>query len=200
VWVFGWHEHTNNLFADDHAYGDTHNLRDEVEEFVAWLNENFIQKRTTAGRLIAQYGTVEEVVNAFRAWEAAHPGETSFNYPVRVREWDLYPYQLKGLTEELMYAHYDVEIVAFHDQGVHAHRFLKTDGRNWRYEGGRIVSSGLTWPIYLLWSNHGEKTIDFSDVLSGSVKCRAGRTGTESLQSASSVHVMEEPIACTATR
>jgi hypothetical protein len=200
VWVFGWHEHTNNLFADDRAYGNTRNLRDEVREYVAWLNENFIGNRTTGGRLMARYATVEEVVKAFTAWEAAHPGETSFNYPVRVRDWEAYPYQLEGLTRELMYAHYEAEITAFRNQGVNAIRLLKTDGRNWRYQAGQIVSSGPTWSVYLLWSDAGEKTIDFSSIVTGALKCVAGRTGAETVQSSAVLPVGEEPVVCSAGR
>jgi hypothetical protein len=194
IWVFGWHEHPNKLFADDGAYGNIRNLRDEIQEFVGWLNENFI------GRGIAKYAGVEEVAQAFRAWEAAHPSESSFSYPVRERDWDLYPYKLKGLTRELMYDHYEREITAFRDQGVYVHELLKTDGRNWRYESGQIVSDGPTWPIYVLWSESGERTIDFSGVLAGPIKCVAGRTGIETAQSASSLRVTEEPIICSAER
>lgn len=197
MWVFGWHEHTNNLFADDGAYGNIGNLRDEVREFVNWLNENFVNKRTSDGKLIVKYATVEEVANDFRAWEQAHPGQSSFNYPVRVRDWNAYPYQLKGLTRELMYAHYEAEITAFRAQGVSAHKLLKTDGRNWVYQGGRAASTRPTWPIYLFWSDVGDKTIDFSNVLIGTIKCVAGRSGTETSQSAVALRVTEEPMVCT---
>lgn len=196
VWGFGWHEHTNNLFADDGAYGNIRNLRDEVREFVNWLNENFVNKRTSDGKLIAKYATVEEVVSDFRLWEQAHTGQTSFNYPVRVRDWNVYPYQLKGLTRELMYTHYETEITAFRAQGVNVHKLLKTDGRNWVYQNGRVVSIKPTWDVYLLWSEAGEKMIDFSSVLSGTVKCASGRSGVEKVQSAASLLVTEEPIIC----
>ncbi len=192
VWVFGWHEHPNKLFADDGVYGNIRNLRDEIQEFVTWLNENFI------GQGIAKYASVEDVARAFRAWEAARPGESSFNYPVRERDWDVYPYQLKGLTRELMYAHYEREVKAFRDQGIYVYELLKTDGRNWRYENGQIVSDGPTWSIYVLWSEAGERTIDFSSVLAGTIQCVTGNTGIEATESASSLHVTEEPIICSA--
>ncbi len=200
VWVFGWHEHTNNLFADDGAYGNIRNLRDEVREFVNWLNEHFVNKRPADGKLIAQYATTEEVADAFRAWETAHPGQSSFNYPVRVRDWNAYPYQLKGLARELLYAHYETEITAFRAQGVNVHKLLKTDGRNWVYQNGRVVSTKPTWDIYLLWSEAGEKTVDFSNVLTGTLKCVAGRSGAETVQSATSLRIPEEAIVCTSVR
>lgn len=200
VWIFGWHEHNNNLLADDGTYGNTRNLRDEVREYVTWLNENFISKRTPDGKLIAQYATTEEVAQGFETWEVAHAGESSFNYPVRVRDWEVYPYQLKGLTRELMYAHYGQEITAFQDQGVNAHKLLKTDGRNWSYQSGRIVSAKPTWNIYLLWSDEGEKTIDLSSVLAGTVKCVAGRSGSETVQLSTSLRVGEEPMICVAAQ
>ena len=198
IWVFGWHEHNNNLLADDGAYGNMRNLRDEVREYVTWLNENFINQRTVDGRLIARYAATEEVAQAFLAWEQAHPGQSSFNYPVRVRDWDVYPYQLKGLTRELMYAHYEREITAFRDQGVNAHQLLKTDGRNWSYQSGRIVSLKPTWNIYLLWSDVGEKVIDFSGVIKGTLQCVAGLSGAETVQPAASLRMSEEPAICAA--
>ncbi len=115
---------------------------------------------------------------------------------MRVRDWNVYPYQLKGLAGDLMYAHYEQEITAFRAQGVHAHQLSKTDGRNWSYQGGRIVSSQPTWPVYLLWSEAGAQTIDFSGVITGSLNCVAGRSGAETLQSAASLPVPEEPITC----
>jgi hypothetical protein len=199
VWVFGWHEHTNNIFADDGVYGNIRNLRDEVREFVNWLNENFVNKRTVDGKLIAQYTTTEDVAQEFETWETAHPGESSFNYPVRVRDWNAYPYQLKGLTRELMYAHYAAEITAFRAQGVNVHKLLKTDGRSWIYQNGRVASTKPTWDVYLLWSDAGEKTIDFSGIVPGSLKCVAGYNGVEMAQSAVDLQVGEEPIVCTGT-
>jgi len=198
VWVFGWHEHTWELAADDGAYGNMRALRDEVREYVTWLNANFINKRN--GKLIAKYATSEGVANEFHAWERTHPGESSFTYPVRVRDWNAYPYQLKGLTRELMYAHYETEITAFRVQGIYVHRLLKTDGRNWRYQAGRIVSTGPIWPIYLLWSESGEKTIDFSSVLSGTMKCVTGRSGAEAVRSAAALPIGEEPSVCAAVQ
>lgn len=200
IWVFGWTEHTNNLFADDNKYGDNRSLRDEVRQYVIWINENFINKHTSEGKLVAQYATAEKVTQGFRAWEAAHSRESSFNYPVRVRDWDLYPYRLKGLTRELMYAHYEEEIAIFRAQGVNVHKFLKTDGRNWVYQNGRVVSTKPTWNIYLLWSEAGEKTIDFSSVLSGTIQCVAGRSVTETAQSAAYLRITEEPIVCASAR
>lgn len=200
VWVFGWHEHTFELSGDDGVYGNMRALRDEVRAYVTWLNENFMNKRTADGKLIAKYAITEEVAQAFRAWEATHPGQSSFNYPVRVRDWNVYPYQLKGLTRELVYAHYETEITTFRDRGVNVHKLLKTDGRNWRYQASRIVSTGPIWPIYLLWSESGEKTIDFSSVVTGTLKCASGLGGAETAQSTASLRVTEEPIICTAVR
>jgi len=190
IWAFGWHEHPHNLFADDGAYGNERNLRDEVQEFVTWLNENFISPG------IARYASVEGVAQAFYGWEEAHPGESSFDYPVRERDWELYPYKLKGITRELMYAHYVREITAFRDQGVYVHELLKTDGRNWRYKNGEIVSDGPTRPIYILWGKEGGRTIDFSTVVEGDIHCTDGETGAESLWPAQGLRVTEVPIVC----
>lgn len=95
VWVFGWHEHTDDLYPRELARWKP-SQREAVAKFVKWLNENFIGKRTLDGRLIAKYSNTDEVYEEFLRWERRHPGESSFNYPLRVGDWGRYPYMLKG--------------------------------------------------------------------------------------------------------
>ncbi|MEW6142221.1 MAG: hypothetical protein AB1597_03565 [Chloroflexota bacterium] len=193
VWVFGWHEHTGDLFPDD-ALGRGHKMRGAVTEFVDWLNTNFIGKKTSDGNLIAEYANTDEVRNDFLLWEKSHPGQSSFNYPLRVRDWDNYPYQLKGLARELMYAHYEQEVMLFRDKGVHIHKLLKTEGRNWEVRGGKVVSTGATKDIYVLWADKGEVVTDLSGFIGGKVRRVEGKSGTESVVDGKKLTVPEEPI------
>ncbi len=219
-WVFGWHEHTNNLYSDETVKVPPSRagsrLRGAVVEFVEWLNDNFVgktvrsQARSEASavgnatslslrgslqtRLIAKYSSTDEVRDAFLAWEKAHPGQSSFNYPVQVRDWEKYPYQLKGLARELIYAHYAQEITAFKEKGVHVHKLVKTDGRNWRIRDGKVVCDGATKDIYLLWSDRGEVTVDFSGVVKGKVRRVEGKRGNESVVGAKNLVVSVESI------
>ncbi|MBI5397494.1 MAG: hypothetical protein HZA91_19520, partial [Verrucomicrobia bacterium] len=185
-WVFGWHEHTNDLFPDD-AQGRQKKLRRELVEYVEWLNANFIGRG-------ARYANTDEVRDEFLAWEKAHPKQSSFHYPVKTRDWVKYPYQLKGLARELMYAHYAQEITAFKDKGVHVHKLLKTDGRNWTLRDGKVVCTGATKDLHLLWSDRDKVTIDLSGVVKGEVRQVAGGSGSESVPDTRRLTVSEEPI------
>jgi len=193
VWVFGWHEHTNDLFPDD-AAGRRRKLRGPLMEFVEWLNANYVARTLPDGSLITRYSNTDEVREAFLAWEAAHPGQSSFNYPVQVRDWKLYPYELKGLAWELMYAHYNEEIAAFMDRGVHVCRMAKADGRNWELCESGTVSSGPVRDLYLLWSNKGEVVVDVSDIIGGDARQVEGRSGNEAVVDTKNLTVSEEPI------
>ncbi|MBI4659250.1 MAG: hypothetical protein HY735_10450 [Verrucomicrobia bacterium] len=193
VWVFGWHEHTNDLFPDEAQGRFRRKMRGAVVEFVEWLNANFIGQRT-AGGLVAKYSNADEVRDAFLAWEKAHPRQSSFDYPVQTRDWEKYPYQLKGLARELMYAHHAQELAAFRSKGVHVHQFVKTDGRNWTIRDGKVACAGAAKDIYLLWSDKGEATIDFSETVKGKVRRVEGKNGKESVVDTKNLSVSEEPI------
>ncbi len=197
VWAFGWHEHTANLDTDDGIFGNPRNLRDEVKTFVTWINEKFINQRDPQRGLVAKYATAHDVESAFRSWQTRHPGQSSFNYTARGPDWNRYPYKLVGVARELMYAHLDEEIITFREQGVMAQRLVRTEGPSWRYHNGKIVSAEPTSTVYLLWSDAGEKTIDFSSVCKGKVHCVAGtQAGSETIQEASSLRVDEVPMVC----
>ncbi len=80
VWVFQWHEHTINIGFDDGQWGGptpSKNYRDEVMEYVTWLNETWINKQSPDGKLIARYSDVDTVLAEFNPWEANHPGQST---------------------------------------------------------------------------------------------------------------------------
>lgn len=194
VWAFGWHKHTHNLFQDDGVYGNRRNLRDEMVEFVQWLNKNFIGKHTKEGSQITRYSNVEETAKEFLKWERCFPQAPSFNYPVKEQNWQVYPYYLKGLAKELMYSHYVEGIKDFRDSGVKVHKLIKTKGRNWKFRGGRLASSVPTQDIYILWSERGLNTIDFSNFIKGKLIRIDGRTGESTLHESKKLEVSEVPV------
>jgi hypothetical protein len=193
VWVLGWHEHTNNLYPDDGRYGNPRNLRDEVMEFVQWLNENFIGKKTKSGQEMAQYSNVEEVAQEYLAWEKRFPEASSFNYATKEQDWQLYPYYLKGLARELMYSHYVEEVGGL---GIQAHKLARTSGRYWSFQNGKMVSSQPQQEIYLLWSEEGAKSVNLSRWISNPVVCVDGLSGNSLVQDAQKLKVSELPIVC----
>ncbi len=196
IWVLGWHEHLGNIAGDDGKGGDIRSLRDEVRTMVTWLNDNFINKPTLEGGVVAKYATAGQVAAVFRDWEKANPGKSSFHYSAQAQDWNLYPYALEGLSRELANSHYDSELSSFRGQGVNAHKLLKTEGQTWAYVNGNITSTTPIWPIYLLWTDQSAATIDFSSV-GARLRCIDGLSGAQQLLVASALIVTQTPMTCT---
>jgi hypothetical protein len=140
-----------------------------LAELLTWLDANFVGKTSPQGNVIARYATAGDIAQEFYTWEAQHPGASSFSYVVD----DPYPYTYEIVPRMLEGAAYEAEV----DLGEGATAFrLSKDGQ----------------PIYLLWSDAGEQTIDLSAELSGQVHV-TDATGGESAQDASALHLTEEP-------
>ncbi len=160
VWTFGFVNHPN--------YGDRYNA--DIEEFLSWLDEHFIGKTSSHGNVIAQYASVGEIASEYEAWEAEHPGTSSFSY---VRG-DPYPYTYESMPVMLEGAAYEGDVDL--GEGVTCYRLSK--------EGQ---------PIYLLWSDVGEGTVDFSREVAGQVRVTSAR-GVSGTEEAAALKVSEEPL------
>jgi hypothetical protein len=160
VWVFGVCHHPN--------YGDRYNA--EITEFLSWLDQHFVGQASPHGNVIAHYATIAEIGQEYAAWEAQHPGASSFHY---VRG-EPYPYTYAMIPDKLEGATYEASLDL--GPGVTAFRFSK-DGR----------------PIYLFWSDQGERTVDLSGEVAGQVRVTDSR-GAESLHDAASLPLTEEPL------
>jgi len=130
IWTFGWHEHLFDIYPEgsqstsaepQHTWNA---FRDEVQQMVEWLNERFIGRTTANGHLIAKYATVTEVRDAFLAWEAQHPGTSSFEFIQYTSNWEDYPYLLKGLARELANAHYEAALLP-PESNLQVYRFVR---------------------------------------------------------------------------
>lgn len=192
VWVFGWHEHTSDLFPFDGRRG-ARNFRSAVTEFVGWLNASFVGPCHSGGTPAVRYSNTDEVRDAFLSWERAKPNRPSFAYDARSCDWEEYPYRLKGLAWALICSHHDREIGEFSKQGVHAHRLLKAPDRDWYLDGGQVKTTGRLQEIYLLWSDRGDVPIDLSAFVSGRLQCITG-SGARSVADAGKLSVGREPI------
>jgi len=122
VWTFGWHEHLFDLYPTGASGSRGYQCREAVQQMVDWLNERFIGRTTANGNLVARYATVTQVRDEFLAWEAEHPGVSSFEYNLTVPDWEAYPYELKGLTRELANAHYEAALLP-PDSTLQVYRF-----------------------------------------------------------------------------
>jgi hypothetical protein len=148
--------------------GDIFN--DALTEFLTWLDDNFVGKTSPHGNTIARYATAGDIAQEYQAWEAEYPGVSSFSYVAG----DSYPYSyaiVPGALEDAAY-------VAAVDlgPGINCHR-LSRDGQ----------------PIYVLWSDQGEREIDFSGELGGQVSVTYA-SGEESQMDSSELLVTEDPL------
>jgi hypothetical protein len=159
VWTFGFVYHPN--------YGDLYNA--DTAAFLDWLDKYFVGQDSPYGHTIARYATVSEMAQEFIAWEAAHPGTSSFNY-VRA---DPYPYTYAIVPTMLADAVYEAHMDL--GAGVTGFRFSK-DGQ----------------PIYMLWSDQGERTVDLHE-LSGQVRV-TDSTGSERVQDAAALTLTTDPL------
>jgi len=171
VWTFGWASHTHDISLGSQT-------RQDVEEFVRWLNVTFVSRRSASGNVIAKWAGRKEVLDAYLDWESTHPSESSFNYPVNVKDYNHYPY-LKPVQRALEKAYYISEITAFNGQGVYAHRLVSNESR---------------CPIYVPWKDNGTATIDLSSEFNGTVKVTSSVSGNVIISDPSAIEVGNEAI------
>ncbi|HPA17218.1 MAG TPA: hypothetical protein PLU30_05690 [Verrucomicrobiae bacterium] len=193
IWVFGWHEHTSDIFPDDAPHRQR-KFRGAVTEFVGWLNANFIGTSDSGHGPVARYSTTEEVREAFLSWEKAYPRRSSFNYDARTPDWEKFPYHLKGLAWALICSHHDRQIDHFKAQGVHVHKLSKTPARNWELRDGAVTATAPVSDIYLLWSDRGDAVIDFSGTIPGRAERMAGAGGARTVVETGKLVIGNEPI------
>jgi hypothetical protein len=160
TWVFGFVYHPN--------YTDKYHA--DLVEFLDWLDAHFIGRISPHGNVVARYATLGQIVDEHHAWEAAHPGVSSFSY-VRGAP---YPYTYATVAAKLEDAAYEAHVDL--GQGVSCFRFSK---------GGQ--------PIYMLWSDAGELAVDFSSQLSGQVRV-TNAAGQEGVQDAAALALSEDPL------
>jgi hypothetical protein len=171
VWTFGWASHNHDISPGSQT-------RLDVEEFVRWLNDTFVSRRSASGNVIAKWAGRKEVYDAYLDWENTHPNQSSFNYPVNVKDYNYYPY-LKAVQQTLEKAYYVTEVTSFSHQGVNAHRLVSTE--TWR-------------PIYVLWKDNGTATIDLSSEFNETVKVTASVSGNVILSEPDAIEVGSEAI------
>lgn len=84
VWVTGWGSHGSDMVPGQ----VTRNLTIPALD---WHKSLFIDE-TVSGRQALAFSSAAQSASLYRTWEAAHPGEASFNYPATATNWALYPY------------------------------------------------------------------------------------------------------------
>jgi hypothetical protein len=160
VWTFGFCLHPN--------YGDRYNA--ELVEFLDWLDTYFVGRTSPHGHTVARYATIADIGQEYAAWEAGHPGASSFNW----ERDDPYPYTYAAMPAKLQNAAYERHL----DLGAGV-------------TGFQLAREGQ--PIYLLWSEDGERTLDLSSYQGGQVRV-TNAAGSETFANASAVPLAETPV------
>jgi hypothetical protein len=93
VWCFGWGSHNKD-------YDPGSDSRADMVEMIHWLDDNFVGRADATGSVIARWSTQAGTAADYFAWEAAHPGESSFDSNGSHLDWDDYPY-LRAVCTEL---------------------------------------------------------------------------------------------------
>ncbi|MEK6743019.1 MAG: Ig-like domain-containing protein [Nitrospirota bacterium] len=110
VWSFGWGVHTQDLNVGSDS-------RAAIMELIPWLSEEFVTTANAAiGNAPARFASYIDVRNEYQAWEAAHPGVSSFDYPAETTDYGVYPY-LESANRYLRFARFDSR-VSFPDADV----------------------------------------------------------------------------------
>lgn len=123
VWTFGWTMHAFDLYPEGTPRRSSQ--RKNVSQLVLWINENFVPQQ-------ARWNTPNGVAQEFAAWEAAHPGHSSFHYPYRKQNWDAYPYKLKGAAKALIGSHYVGALPDWQAKKVHVYALERVKpGSEW---------------------------------------------------------------------
>jgi len=171
IWTFGWASHNSDISPNSQT-------RKDVEEFVKWLNETFVSKRSTSGNIFAKWAGRKEVYGAYLDWESTHSGMSSFYYPLYVKDYNYYPY-LKAVQQTLEKAYYTSETTAYNGQGVKAHK---------------LVSTVNGQPILVLWKDDGTTTVDLSSEFGRKVKVTHSISGNVDIIESNTVQVGNEAI------
>lgn len=165
-WLFGFLTHDNKSPASTRA---------EIEAFMGWI-DGFV----AAG--LARYATFDQVAADFVAWEARHPGVSSFHY----QPGDPYPYAFPALAEALRATSTQaVDLASTLDLGADVTAYRITRGPR---------SGGSREDLVLLWRAAGPAGVDLSGVLGQSVRVMDAVSGAETALLGGPVPVGPDPV------
>lgn len=184
VWTFGWTMHAFDLNPETTPRRASQ--RENVMKLVEWINANFSAQSV-------RWTTPNGVANEFYAWEAKHPGQSSFHYPYRRENWDAYPYRLKGVAKAVRKSHY---VRAIAEPGIQLHELVrvKPGGEWYNDESNQVQVRGGTERIWIAWTDSKSRNADLSKHIPEKISVLSGQAGTSRQASASSVPVGPEPM------
>lgn len=175
VWAFGWGVHTQDLDEGSES-------RAAIMELIPWLRDEFVAKSDSTGNAPARFASYRDVRDEYIAWEAEHPGVSSFNYAAATTDYALYPY-LEWANRYLRYARFDSRIAA---SGADVF-LLKA--------GDYSSATPTTYSLVLASAQSSSVIVDLSATFGNSpVKSIALGSGTAVTAQAGAVSLCSEPI------
>ena len=189
VWTFGWTVHDFDIDPPEAQRGPNLSQRRNLEQLVKWINENFVPD-------VAFWDTPNGMAEAFYQVEAQHPGASHFQYPYRKRDWEAYPYRLKGMARALIGAHLEREVPAGAGRRIRVFELRRVKpGSEWYTdESNNVQVRGETSRLFVAWSEDGRQMLDLSSHAQGNARLIRGVTGETSAVELSAVPVEEEPV------
>ena len=146
------------------------NVHDDIIEMANWLNENFVGKTTASGDTIAIWASSRKIYERFLDWEKAHPNESSFSYT----RGGPYPYTYPALPVLL-------------DSTTFVRKIPVAEG----VECYQLDKNGK--PIFLIWCESGNTTVDLSAYLSDYVNTVDG-FGNDAVFPSNSISITPDPL------
>lgn len=174
VWSFGWGVHTQDL-------NDGSDSRLAIMDLIPWLRDEFINKADAAGRPLARFASYIDVRNEYLAWEAQHPGVSSFNCAASATDYANYPY-FEWANRYMRFARLDSRVTA-----AGADVFLMK-------AGDYSAATPTTYPFVLASATGSSASVDLSATLgAGTLRMIKLSDGSITNVPASAVNLNPEP-------
>jgi len=175
VWSFGWGVHTQDLDSGSES-------RAAIVDLIPWLRDEFVSKADATGKPPAKFASYLDIRDEYLAWEAAHPGISSFNCLATSTDYTKYPY-LAWANHYMRFARLDSRLTA---SGADVF-LLKA--------GDYSVTTPTTYPFVLASAASSPTSVDLSATLgAGTLKRIKLSDGNVTDVSASSVNLDSEPV------
>ncbi len=172
VWCWGWGSH-----AQDFDLGSV--SRADMVDVVSWLDAHFASRTEPTGSDTMVWSTHQATRDAYHAWEAAHPGVSSFSFDSLTVDWDEYPW-LRPVAEEM--AQFDWAADLSLGDGVEAYLMADESG------DAAVVA----------WSDSGDAVVDLSAWVGPAVRVVGLETGAlYAVNNPGAVEVGAEPVIAT---
>lgn len=170
TWCWGWAGHASD-------FGPGSPSRTDLQDVLAWLDAHFAGRVEPTGSTAMVWDTHRGTGAAYRAWEAAHPGVSSFSYAPAGISWAAYPY-LRAVAEEMDGFDWKADLAL--GPGVEAY----------------LLSKGPLDAV-LLWRASGTSVEDLSALVGPAARIVGLETGLWAGTDPSAVTIGQEPLLVT---